>query len=76
MSCCCMASSAGKQCSNAVTPESELVVAPAGYSFTAVTTPLSLAKAISAGEVRSVRYSVISGWKALPAGTAAMIRSR
>jgi hypothetical protein len=37
---------------------------------------LSFAKAISAGEVRSVRYSVISGWNVLPAGTAATIRSR
>ena len=47
--------SAASQRATSVTPESELVVAPAGYHFTACTKPLALASAMSAGEVRSVR---------------------
>ena len=37
------------------TPLAEFVVAPAGYSFTAVTSPLAAAALISSGEVSSVR---------------------
>jgi hypothetical protein len=59
-----------------VTPESELVVAPAGYSFTATTKPLNLALAISAAFVLSVRYSVISGVEVdVGLGRAARMRS-
>jgi hypothetical protein len=53
-----------------------LVVAPAGYSFTAWMKPLSWARRISSGSVLSVRYSVISGSKLMPAGSAARMRSR
>ncbi|MNJ00528.1 hypothetical protein D3C73_1598820 [compost metagenome] len=59
-----------------VTPESELVVAPAGYSLAAYTMPLALAARMSSGLVRSVRYSTISGSKRLPAGRALRMRSR
>jgi hypothetical protein len=59
-----------------VTPLSELVVAPAGYSLHALTTPVALAAAMSAGDVVSVRYSVISGSKFVPSGSAARMRSR
>ncbi len=58
-----------------VTPASLWVVAPAGYSFSA-TMPASRAARISAGGVWSVRYSVISGVKQLPAGSAASMRWR
>ena len=47
-----------------VTPESEFVVAPAGYSLQANTTPLAFASAMSSGVVWSVRYNVMSGVKA------------
>ena len=50
-----IASSAGNTLRRSVTPESELVVAPAGYSFTPCTTPLSRARRISSGGVLSVR---------------------
>ena len=59
-----------------VTPRSECVVAPAGYSFAATTRPLSFAARTSPGGVASVRYSVIRGSKSLPGRTAARIRSR
>jgi hypothetical protein len=58
-----------------VTPASLLVVAPAGYSLSA-TTPAALARRISVGRVLSVRYSVISGVKQLPGGSASRMRSR
>ncbi|MNV59015.1 hypothetical protein D3C71_1514150 [compost metagenome] len=70
------ASMAGKMLSMLVTPESELVVAPAGYILAAYTKPLALAARMSSGLVRSVRYSTISGSKRLPAGRAARMRSR
>ena len=69
-----MASSVLAVLHTSVTPASELVVAPAGYSLSA-TTPASLARAISSGGVLSVRYSVIKGSKATPAGTAAWMRA-
>ncbi|MCY1177843.1 hypothetical protein D9M73_181670 [compost metagenome] len=50
-----MASSTGKMLSMLVTPESELVVAPAGYSLAAWTKPLALAARTSSAVVRSVR---------------------
>ncbi|MCY1184987.1 hypothetical protein D9M73_257250 [compost metagenome] len=50
-----MASSTGKILSMLVTPESELVVAPAGYSLAACTKPVALAARTSSGWVRSVR---------------------
>jgi hypothetical protein len=59
-----------------LTPLSELVVAPAGYSLQPTTRPLAAAASMSAGVVSSVRYSVMSGSKPLPAGTAAITRSR
>ena len=58
-----------------VTPASLLVVAPAGYSFTA-TTPSARARPISSGGSVSVRYSVINGEKSLPFGRAARMRLR
>ncbi|MNJ66445.1 hypothetical protein D3C77_625240 [compost metagenome] len=71
-----MASSTGKILSTLVTPESELVVAPAGYSLAACTKPVAFAARISSGWVRSVRYSTINGSKWLPVGRAARMRSR
>ena len=59
-----------------VTPASECVVAPAGYSLTPCTSPEPFARSISAGAVASVRYKVIMGSKRLPGGKAARIRSR
>jgi len=59
-----------------LTPLSELVVAPAGYSLHAATSPLLAAASTSAGVVSSVKYSVISGSNPLPSGTAAITRSR
>ena len=55
-----------------VTPDAELVVAPAGYSLYA-TIPAALAARTSSGEVESVRYRVISGSKTQSGGTAAKI---
>jgi hypothetical protein len=49
-----MASSADETLSKSVTPESEFVVAPAGYSFTAATWPEAAAKRISSADVLSV----------------------
>lgn len=71
-----MAASAWAQRPMSLTPDSEFVVAPAGYHFIACTEPLSLAAAISDGGVLSVRYSVINGSNPMPAGTADRIRSR
>ncbi len=56
-----------------VTPASEFVVAPAGYSLQA-TTPAFFALAISSGVVLSVRYKTIKGLKFRPAGITASIR--
>jgi len=70
------ASSASVMLSRLVTPESELVVAPAGYILAALTNPQAAAARMSAALVRSVRYRVISGSKALPAGRAARMRWR
>ncbi|MNK97470.1 hypothetical protein D3C87_1178040 [compost metagenome] len=71
-----MASSVAAQRRMSVTPASLLVVAPAGYSFTAWTKPLALAATISSAGVLSVRYSVISGSNAMPDGSAARMRAR
>mmetsp|Transcript_19946 Transcript_19946/g.60390 ORF Transcript_19946/g.60390 Transcript_19946/m.60390 type:complete len:207 (+) Transcript_19946:541-1161(+) len=72
-----MASSAGCTSIRSVTPESEFVVAPAGYSLQATTLPLSLAVWISSGVVLSVKYSVIRGSKpSASGGTHARMRSR
>ena len=54
----------------------ELVTLTAVQRRKALTKPEAAALAISAGGVLSVRYSVISGSKARPAGSAARIRSR
>lgn len=70
---CAMACSVGMTRAMSVTPESLLVVAPAGYNLKAAT-PASLAFSTSSGGVLSVRYSVISGWNVLPSGTAARMR--
>lgn len=70
-----MRASAAAQRATSVTPASEFVVAPAGYSL-AATTPAARAAEISSGEVLSVRYSVMSGVKSLPGGSAAKMRSR
>jgi hypothetical protein len=60
-----------------VTPLSELVVAPAGYSLSAFTNPDAAAAATSAGVVRSVRYMAMRGSKGGdPAGRAAKMRAR
>ena len=67
----CIASSVFAHFARSVTPWSEFVVAPAGYSFTPCTKPLSRARRISSGGVLSVRYSVISGSNVIPAGSAA-----
>ena len=56
-----------------VTPLSEFVVAPAGYSLKA-TIPFSFAVCTSSGFVSSVRYSVIRGSKSMPSGTACRMR--
>jgi hypothetical protein len=72
----CIAESVSLTRAMSVTPASECVVAPAGYSLTPCTTPEAFARSISCGGVESVRYSVISGWKVLPAGRAARIRWR
>ncbi|MNF38477.1 hypothetical protein D3C84_194290 [compost metagenome] len=50
-----MASRTAKILSMLVTPESELVVAPAGYSLAACTRPPALAARISSAVVLSVR---------------------
>ena len=57
-----------------VTPELELVVAPAGYSLKA-TAPAALAARTSSADVESVRYSVMSGRKLVPAGRQSLMRS-
>jgi len=75
-SCCCIASSTSKHFSMSFTPWCELVVAPAGYHFTACTQSLALATAISVAGVCSVRYNVIKGSKLASLGTAARMRSR
>lgn len=56
-----------------VTPLSEFVVAPAGYSLKA-TTPFSFAVCTSSGVVSSVRYSVIRGSNSMPSGIACRMR--
>ena len=71
-----MASSAFAQRLKSETPASELVVAPAGYSFTPCTNPLAFAKAISSAVVLSVKYKVINGSKFKPTGRALKIRAR
>src|SRR5215831_12644599 len=60
----------------AVTPESELVVAPAGYSLAPTMKALSRARRISSGGIASVKYNVIKGSNLAPLGTAATMRSR
>ena len=74
--CSAIASSAGQTFSIEVTPASECVVAPAGYSLAPTTKPLAFALRISSGEVLSVRYSVICGSNLMPCGTAARMRAR
>src|SRR6202041_2138092 len=59
-----------------VTPASEWVVAPAGYSLTPCTNPVARARSISSGGVVFVKYRVSSGSKRVFPGSAAMIRSR
>jgi len=52
----------GRHFFQSVTPESLLVVAPAGYNLNA-TTPTCFAATTSSGVVLSVRYTVIRGVK-------------
>ena len=73
--CSAMASSTGNSLNKSVTPESELVVAPAGYNLNA-TMPAAFAAATVATSVLSVKYKLIKGVNATPAGTAAKISSR
>mmetsp|Transcript_45775 Transcript_45775/g.73624 ORF Transcript_45775/g.73624 Transcript_45775/m.73624 type:complete len:208 (-) Transcript_45775:96-719(-) len=68
--------SAGKQFLMSVTPDSELVVTPFGYSFTAYTCPEALASFISSGDVLSVMYNVIRGVNSIPSGSPFSILSR
>ena len=70
--CAAISSNTGISLNKSVTPESELVVAPAGYSLNA-TMPAALASRTVSGVVLSVKYNAIKGSKAKPCGTAAKI---
>ena len=72
----CMAAKVSAHLSILVTPESEFVVAPAGYNFTPYTRPLAFAFSTSSALVFSVKYKVIKGLKSAPSGKACTIRSR
>ena len=75
-SCSCIASNTGYTARRSATPESELVVAPAGYILIACTWSCAAARATSSGVVFGVRYSVIKGWKSEPDDNASSTRPR